>query len=96
MSSKLHLSKWQTYFSQFIDKFLKIEDVQYLIRYVKFKMWQALFSVNSLCFPNIFECCRLFPPIYTEIENWDFECCSRLDFPIFSIMKEIKNWNFLD
>ena len=25
MSSKFHLSKWRTYFSQFIDKFLKIE-----------------------------------------------------------------------
>ena len=25
MSSKFHLSKWKTYFSQFIDKFLKIE-----------------------------------------------------------------------
>ena len=26
------------YFSQFIDKFLKIEAVEYLIHYVKFKM----------------------------------------------------------
>ena len=25
MSSKFHLSKWKTYFSQFIDKFLKTE-----------------------------------------------------------------------
>ena len=38
MSSKFHLSKWKTYFSQFIDKFLKIEEVEYLIHYVKFKM----------------------------------------------------------
>ena len=38
MSSKLHLSKWKIYFSQFIDKFLKIEEVEYLIHYVKFKM----------------------------------------------------------
>ena len=54
MSSKFHLSKWKTYFSQFIDKFLKIEEVEYLIHYVKFKMWPALFYVNSLCFPNNF------------------------------------------
>ena len=54
MSSKFHLSKWKTYFSQFIDKFLKIEEVEYLIHYVKFKMWLALFYVNSLCFSNIF------------------------------------------
>ena len=55
MSSKFHLSKWKRYFSQFIDKYLKIEEVKYLIHYVKFKMWPALFYVNSLCFPNIFE-----------------------------------------
>ena len=38
MSSKFHLSKWKTYFPQFIDKLLKIEEVKYLIYYVKFKM----------------------------------------------------------
>ena len=38
VSSKFHLSKWKTYFSQFIDKFLKIEEVEYIIHYVKFKM----------------------------------------------------------
>ena len=48
MSSKSHLSKWKTYFSQFIEKFLKIQEVEYLINYVKFKMWLALFSANSL------------------------------------------------
>ena len=37
-NSKFHLSKWKTYFSQFIDKFLKIEEVEYLMRYVKLKM----------------------------------------------------------
>ena len=40
--------------------------------------------------------CKLFCPIYTEIDYWDFECCSRLDFPFFPIMKEIKNWSFLN
>ena len=39
--------------------------------------------------------CTLFSPIYTEIENWDFEYCSRVEFPIFLIMNEIKNWSFL-
>ena len=42
-------------FPQLIDKFLKIEEVEYLTHYVKFEMWPALFYVNSLCFPNIFE-----------------------------------------
>ena len=38
ISSKFHLSKWKTYFPQFIDKFFKIEEVEYLIHYVKFNM----------------------------------------------------------
>ena len=54
ISSKFHLSKWKTYFPQFIDKFFKIEEVEYLIHYVKFNMWQALFYVNFLCFLIIF------------------------------------------
>ena len=53
-SSKLYLFKWKIYFSQFINKFLKLEEVEYLIHNVKFKMRPALFYVNSLCFPNIF------------------------------------------
>ena len=55
MSFKFNLSKWKIYFFQCIDKYLKIEEVEYLIHYVKFKMWPALFYVNFLCFPNIFE-----------------------------------------
>ena len=38
ISSKFHLSKFKTYFSQFIDKLLNIEEVEYLIYHVKFKM----------------------------------------------------------
>ena len=38
MRSKFHLSKWKTYFHQFIDKSLKFEEVEYLINYVKFKV----------------------------------------------------------
>ena len=57
MRSKIRLSKWKTYFYQFIDKCLKIEEVEYLIHYVRLKMWPALFYVNSPCFPNIFEFC---------------------------------------
>ena len=38
--------------------------------------------------------CTSFPSIYTEIENSDFECCSRQDFPIFPMMKEIKTGVF--
>ena len=45
MSSIFHLSKWKTYFSKFIDKFLKIEEVEYLIHYAKFKIWPALLTL---------------------------------------------------
>ena len=31
----------------------------------------------------VLSCTYIFPLVYIEIENWDFECCSRLDFPIF-------------
>ena len=36
-AQNFHFSKWKT-FSQLIDKLLKIEEVEYLIHYVKFKM----------------------------------------------------------
>ena len=64
----------KTCFSQFIDKFLEIEEVEYLIHYVKSKMWLVLFYVNSLWFFQHFQtlACTLFFPIYREIENWDF------------------------
>ena len=38
--------------------------------------------------------CTLFPPVYTEIDNWDFECCSKVDFPIFLMTKKIKKLEF--
>ena len=52
MNSKFYLSKCKTYFSQFTDKFLRIEEVGYLIDYVKFKIWPALFYVNFHYFSN--------------------------------------------
>ena len=36
--SKFHLFKWKIYYSQFTDEILKIQEVQYLRHYVKFKM----------------------------------------------------------
>ena len=68
MSSKFHLSKWKTYFSEFIERFLKIEEAEYLILYVKFKMWQVIFYVNSLCFPN-----RLKTEILNVALDWTFQ-----------------------
>ena len=36
-------SQWKTYFSKFIDHFLKFENLlEYLSHYVKFEMWPAL------------------------------------------------------
>ena len=40
---QIHLSRASTK----IKKFLKIEEAEYLIHYTKFKMWPALFYVNS-------------------------------------------------
>ena len=33
--SKLHFAQWKPDFNEFIDKFLKFEEVQYQIRYIK-------------------------------------------------------------
>ena len=51
---KIPFTQRKTYFSQFIDKFFKSEEVEYLIHYIKFNMWPALFYVNFLYFPIIF------------------------------------------
>ena len=32
----------------------------------------------------LLRCSTLFPPIYREIENWDFECCSKIGLSNFS------------
>ena len=53
--SKIPFIQMENIFSQFIDNLLKIEEVDYLIHYVKFKMWPALFYVDPLCFSKIFE-----------------------------------------
>ena len=53
---KIPFIQMENIFSQLIDKFFKIEEVEYLIHYVKFNMWPALFYVNFLCFPIIFSC----------------------------------------
>ena len=69
---KFHLSKLTTYFSQLIDKSLKIEEVEYLIYYVKFIIWPAIFYVSFLFshyFSMLVLACILFYPIYAGIEN---------------------------
>ena len=37
------LSTLKTYFPLFIDKFLKFEEMEYLIHHAKLEMWQAFF-----------------------------------------------------
>ena len=52
MSSKFYLSKWKTYFSQFIDKFLRIEEMEYLIHYVNLKCDLPYFMQIPFVFPT--------------------------------------------
>ena len=40
------------YISQVNDKFLKSEDMEYLIHYVKFKRWPVFFLLNFHCLSN--------------------------------------------
>ena len=59
-------------------------------------MWLALLILCKFpTFLNVGVGLYVISPIYREIKNWDFECCSRLVFPIFHMMKEVKNWSFL-
>ena len=59
ISSKFHLCKWKTYFSQFIDKFLKIEENVISLILCKFPLFSQTFWMLVLG-------CTLFPPIYTD------------------------------
>ena len=91
---------WALLWKNLVDLFWKrkkIEELEYLIHYVKFKMWPTLLILCKFpIFWMLVLACTLSPPIYRKIENWDFECCSRLVFTIFPMMREVKNWSFLD
>ena len=55
MDSKFHFFQWKINFSQFIffDEYLKIKEIEYFIHYIMFEMWKiwkALFYVNSIYF----------------------------------------------
>ena len=54
VGSKFHFSKWKLQFTQFIDKFLKFEKMEYLIRHIKVEMWPALCT-----FPILFSAVKL-------------------------------------
>ena len=100
MSSKFHLSKWKIYFSQFIDKFLKIEAVEYLIHYVKFKMWSVLFDVSSPVFPTFLDVgVRLYIIFPNLHRDWKLRFWMLLYIELSNysqLMKKQKNWIFLD
>ena len=81
------------YFSQFIDKYLKIEEMEYLIHYVKFKIKFPLFLQH---FWILVLRCTLFTPIYTEIDNWDLNVALGWTFQFFHDQRDKKNSSFLD
>ena len=99
VSSKFHEFQLKTYFIQFTAKFLKFEEIEYLrIHYVKFKMWPALFYINSQFSQfihrlkiKILECwCYLHSLCIQKLKTGIFGCCSKLDFPIFP--NSLKRW----
>ena len=99
MSSKFHEFQLKTYFIQCTAKFLKFEEIEYLIiHYVKFKMWPALFYINSQFSQfihrlkiKILECwCYLHSLCTQKLKTGIFGCCSKLDFPIFP--NSLKRW----
>ena len=98
MDSKFHFSQWKTYFSQFIDKFLKFEEMEYPIYHIKFEMWSALCKFPILISTVSLKSRQTFPnsAIDSKLELWNLG--RRLYFLIlskfFRIHKEIENWDF--
>ena len=87
-------------FFQFIGKFLKFEEMECLIQYIKFKMLPALFYVN---FPQFIHTWKLvflnvglrkylngFWQFTKRLEIRIFECCPRLASQFFQFMKKKK------
>ena len=86
VGSKFHFSQcqWKTYFSQFIDKFFKFQEMDYLIHYVKFEILKydhpyvpILFSIVKLKLGLNF--CKFIYRFKTGI----FECLFQPVFPRF-------------
>ena len=52
MGSKFPFSQWKISSSKFIfiGKYLKFKEIEYFFHYIEFKMWPALFYLNSLNF----------------------------------------------
>ena len=49
MGSKFHFfSQWKTYFIQFIDKFLKFEEMETVIYHIKLEIWLVLHILSIL------------------------------------------------
>ena len=55
VGSNFHFSQWKIYFSQFIflDKYLKFEEIEYLIHQVKFEMWPAFILCKLSLFSTV-------------------------------------------
>ena len=80
--------------TQFIDKFLKFKEMDYLIHHIKVEMWPALrkflilFSAVKLKLSFVYildlGCTSKFFPIHKETENCTFEYCSSWNSFFFS------------
>ena len=88
-------------------KFLKFEEMEYLIHYVKFKMWPVLFYENSLSFPissigwklrflNVGIRLYLHSLCTQKLKTGIFECCSKLNFQFFPIHERDEKLKFLN
>ena len=93
--------KWATFQKCSTELLLQIlkkyEEMEYLFHFIKFKVWPALFYVNSYSFPNssidfkfkflivgVRLYLHLFPQFTQRLKTGIFECCSRLDIRMFA------------
>ena len=83
----------KTYFPQFIDKFLKFEEIEY--HHVKFEMWPILYKL-----PILFSTVKLklehnFSQLINRFKIDTLESLSQVVLAsVFSIPKEIENLDF--
>ena len=87
MGSKFYFSQWETYFTQFIIKFLKFEEMQYFIHHFKVEMWPAFCKFPILLSAVKLKLDQTFSQFIRRFKIGSFEF---LTFESFQFTKRLK------
>ena len=75
---------WKTYFSQFIEKFLKFEEMEYFIHHVQFEMWPALCKFPALSSTVKLKLGNNFSQFINRFKIWTLKSWFQAALPSFS------------